>query len=66
MLKNSSDPLQMKEISTKGIGLDIPRMKQVSSKAKVDFFLSKLYEANLIGTEDYVMAKKIMGEKRRT
>lgn len=60
MQKSSTELSQMKED-----GLNIPKLKQVSSMAKVNFFLSKLYEGNLISAEDYTIAKKIMSEKRR-
>lgn len=66
MRKYSSGSLQTEETSMKGIDLDIPRKGMILSEAKINFFLSKLYEGNLIGTEDYVIAKKILGEKRRT
>lgn len=60
MQKNNTELSQTKEN-----GLNVPKLKQVSSMAKVNFFLSILYERNLIGAEDYTIAKKIMGEKRR-
>ena len=66
MRRYSNDPLQTEETSMKGFDLDLPRNSMVSSEAKINFFLSKLYEGNLIGTEDYVIAKKILSEKRRT
>ncbi len=61
MKQNSTELSHMKEE-----GLDIPKLKQVSSMSKVNFFLSILYERNLISTEDYTIAKKIMSERRRS
>lgn len=64
MCRYASNLLQTEETSMKGIDLNIPRRGMVLSEAKINFFLSKLYEENLIGTEDYVIAKKILNEKR--
>ena len=66
MCRYGRKPFQSEENSLKGIDLNIPRRGMVLSEAKINFFLSKLYEENLIGTEDYVIAKKILNEKRRT
>lgn len=66
MRRYSSNPLQTEETLVEEISLDLPRKGMVLSEAKINFFLSKLYEGNLIGTEDYVIAKKILSEKRRT
>lgn len=65
MRRYSNNPLQMEETLVEEISLDLPRKGMVLSEAKINFFLSKLYEGNLIGTEDYVIAKKILSEKRR-
>lgn len=65
MRRYSNNPLQMEETLVEEISLDMPRKGMVLSEAKINFFLSKLYEGNLIGTEDYVIAKKILSEKRR-
>lgn len=54
MCRYASNLLQTEETSMKGIDLNIPRRGMVLSEAKINFFLSKLYEENLIGTEDYV------------
>lgn len=66
MRKDISNLLQAEETPVEGIDLVMPRKGMVLSEAKINFFLSKLYEENLIGTEDYVIAKKILSEKRRT
>lgn len=66
MHKDISNLLQAEETPVEGIDLVMPRKGMVLSEAKIKFFLSKLYEENLIGTEDYVIAKKILSEKRRT
>lgn len=66
MRKDISNLLQAEETSVEGIDLVMPRKGMVLSEAKINFFLSKLYEENLIGTEDYVTAKNLMNEKRRT
>lgn len=66
MRKDISNLLQAEETPVEGIDLVMPRKGMVLSEAKINFFLSKLYEENLIDTEDYVIAKKILSEKRRT
>ena len=59
MRKDISNLLQAEETPVEGIDLVMPRKGMVLSEAKIKFFLSKLYEENLIDTETYILAQKM-------